>query len=222
MKKLFPIVAFVAVALISLTMAGFAYFATQEAARIKFEGTADDALSRIESRIDLHLSLLRSTQALFDARNGDITRGEFNAFFTALNIDDNFAGLRGIGFLRLAKAGDEAAVERDILRDHGAAHPIYPATTQQWRTPIVLFEPLDTSNQSIIGFDMFSEPVRREAIEKAMADDQQHASGLVQLGQGAGVAQTFTGFLVFVRLNVETAPDVINASRSSTAGFLYA
>ncbi|TIV63272.1 MAG: histidine kinase, partial [Mesorhizobium sp.] len=131
MKKLFPIVAFVAVALISLTMAGFAYFATQEAARIKFEGTADDALSRIESRIDLHLSLLRSTQALFDARNGDITRGEFNAFFTALNIDDNFAGLRGIGFLRLAKAGDEAAVERDILHDHGSAHPIYPATTQQ-------------------------------------------------------------------------------------------
>ncbi|TPI25418.1 histidine kinase [Mesorhizobium sp. B3-1-6] len=221
MKKLFPIVAFVAVALISLTMAGFAYFATQEAARIKFEGTADDALSRIESRIDLHLSLLRSTQALFDARNGDISRGEFKAFFTALDIDDSFAGLRGIGFLRLAKTGDEAAVERDILHDHGSAHPIYPATTQQWRTPIVLFEPLDTSNQSIIGFDMFTEPVRRAAIEEAMADDQQHASGMVQLGQGAGVAQTFTGFLVFVRLNVETAPDVINASRSSTAGFLY-
>ncbi|TIV93747.1 MAG: histidine kinase, partial [Mesorhizobium sp.] len=34
--------------------------------------------------------------------------------------------------------------------------------------------------------------------------------------------QTFPGFLVFVRLNVETAPDVINASRSSTAGLLYA
>ncbi|WP_296741934.1 CHASE domain-containing protein [Mesorhizobium sp.] len=222
MKKLFPIVAFIAVALISLTMAGFAYFATQEAARIKFEGTADDALSRIESRIDLHLSLLRSTQALFDARNGDITRGEFKAFFTALDIADNFAGLRGIGFLKLAKAGDEAAVERDILHDYGSAHPVYPATTQQWRTPIALFEPLDTSNQSIIGFDMFTDPVRREAIQKAMADDRQHASGIVQLGQGAGVTQTFTGFLVFVRLNVETAPEVINASRSSTAGFLYA
>ncbi|MDX8479375.1 CHASE domain-containing protein [Mesorhizobium sp. VK24D] len=223
MKKLFPIVAFIAVALISLTMAGFAYFATQEAARIKFEGTADDALNRIESRIDLHLSLLRSTRALFDARNGDITRGEFKAFFTALDINDNFAGLRGIGFLRLAKTGDEAAVERDILHDHGSPHPIYPATTeQQWRTPIVLFEPLDTANQSIIGYDMFSEPARRAAIEKAMADDQQHASGLVQLGQGQGLEQTFPGFLVFVRLNVETAPDVINASRSSTAGFLYA
>lgn len=222
MKKFFPIVAFIAVALISLTMAGFAYFATQEAARIKFAATADDALNRIESRIDLHLSLLRSTQALFDARNGDISRGEFKAFFSALDVDNNFAGLRGIGFLRLAKTGDEAAVERDILRDQGVVHAVYPATTRPWRTPVVLFEPMDPSNQTSIGFDMFTEPVRRAAIEKAKADDQQHASGLIQLGQGTGAAQTFTGFLVFVRLNVETAPDVINATRSSTAGFLYA
>ncbi|RVD45999.1 histidine kinase, partial [Mesorhizobium sp. M4B.F.Ca.ET.019.03.1.1] len=222
MKKFFPILAFIAVALISLTMAGFAYFATQEAARIKFDATADDALNRIESRIDLHLSLLRSTQALFDARNGDISRNEFKAFFNALDVDNNFAGLRGIGFLRLAKAGDEAAVERDILRDHGVAHQVYPATTQPWRTPIVMFEPIAPSNQASIGYDMFTEPARRVAIEKAMADDQQHASGLIQLGQGTGATQTFPGFLVFVRLNVETAPEVINASRSSTAGFLYA
>ena len=222
MKKFFPIVAFIAVALISMTMAGFAYFATQEAARIKFEATADDALNRIESRIDLHLSLLRSTQALFDARNGEISRSEFKAFFSALDVDSNFAGLRGIGYLRLAKAGDEAAVERDMLRDRGVPHAVYPDSSQSWRTPIVLFEPLDPSNESTIGYDMFTEPVRREAIERAMADDAQHASGLVQLGQGTGAAQTFTGFLVFVRLNVETAPDGINASRSSTAGLLYA
>ncbi|MER9404720.1 CHASE domain-containing protein [Mesorhizobium caraganae] len=222
MKKFFPIVAFIAVALISMTMAGFAYFATQEAARIKFEATADDALNRIESRIDLHLSLLRSTQALFDARNGEISRSEFKAFFSALDVDSNFAGLRGIGYLRLAKAGDEAAVERDMLRDRGVPHAVYPDTAQSWRTPVVLFEPLDPANESTIGYDMFTEPARREAIEKAMADDAQHASGLVQLGQGAGAAQTFTGFLVFVRLNVETAPDGINASRSSTSGFLYA
>ncbi|MER9721306.1 MULTISPECIES: CHASE domain-containing protein [unclassified Mesorhizobium] len=222
MKKFFPILAFIAVALISLTMAGFAYFATQEAARIKFEATADDALNRIESRIDLHLSLLRSTQALFDARNGEISGSEFKAFFSALDVDNNFAGLRGIGYLRLAKTGDEAAVERDMLRDRGAAHTVYPDTTQPWRTPVVLFEPLDPANESTIGYDMFTEPVRHEAIEKAMADDAQHASGLVQLGQDTGAAQTFTGFLVFVRLNVETAPDGINASRSSTSGLLYA
>ena len=141
MKKFFPIVAFIAVALISLTMAGFAYFATQEAARIKFDATADDALNRIESRIDLHLSLLRSTQALFDARNGDISRGEFKAFFSALDVDSNFAGLRGIGFLRLAKAGDEAAVEERLaLMTSGAVSTLSRTKTRNpgkvWVAPV--------------------------------------------------------------------------------------
>ena len=73
----------------------------------KIMPTADDALNRIESRIDLHLSLLSATRALFDARNGDVSQREFKAYFNALDVDGNFAGLRGIGFVRLVKAGDE-------------------------------------------------------------------------------------------------------------------
>lgn len=221
MKKLFPIFAFIAVALISLTMAGFAYFATQEAARIKFEATADDALNRIESRTDLHLSLLRSTQALFDARKGDISQSEFKAFFDALDVDGNFAGLRGIGFLRLVKTGDEAAAERDIVRNHGAAHPVYPGPALAWRAPIVLLEPLEADTVSSIGYDMLTEPVRRAAIEKAMVDDEQHASGRVMLGQETGSGPAFPGFLVFVRLHIETAPEAAEASKSTVSGFLY-
>jgi CHASE1-domain containing sensor protein len=222
LKKLFPILTFLAVALISLTMAGFAYFATQEASRIKFQATVDDALNRIESRIDLHLSLLRSTQALFDARNGQVSRNEFKAYFDALDVDGNFAGLRGIGFLKLVRTGDEAVAERAIKQEHGIDRAVYPATTQQWRTPIVLFEPLAESSLSSLGYDMFTEQVRRSAIELAMADDEQHASGRVLLGEQTGAKQTFPGFFVFVRLNVDTAPGAVDATTSSTAGFLYA
>ncbi|MBN9249222.1 MAG: CHASE domain-containing protein [Mesorhizobium sp.] len=222
MKKLFPILTFVTVALISLTMAGFAYFATQEAARIKFQATVDDAVNRIESRIDLHLSLLGSTRALFDSRNGQVSRNEFKAYFDALDVDGNFAGLRGIGFLKLIRAGDEEVAERVIKQEYGIDRAIYPATTQKWRTPIVLFEPLDDSNRSGVGYDMFTEEARRSAIEAAMADDEQHASGRVLLGEQTGAEQTFPGFFVFVRLNVDTAPDAVDAATSSTAGFLYA
>jgi two-component sensor histidine kinase len=69
---------------------------------------------------------------------------------------------------------------------------------------------------------MFTEQVRRSAIELAMADDEQHASGRVLLGEQTGAKQTFPGFFVFVRLNVDTAPGAVDATTSSTAGFLYA
>lgn len=222
MKKFFPIFAFVAVALVSLVMAGFAYFAAQEAARIKFSATADDTLSRIESRIELHLSLLRSTQALFDARNGRISGSEFKSFFNALDVDGNFAGLRGIGFLGLVKAGDEAVAERIIRADQGFDRSVYPAPSGPWRTPVVLFEPLDENSRQSIGYDMATDPVRREAIDKAMADDEQHASGLTMLGQNTGAGRTWPGFIVFVRLQVKTTPEGIDPPGQATAGFLFA
>lgn len=214
--------AFLAVALASLIMAGFAYFATQEAARIKFSATADDAVNRIESRIDLHLSLLRSTQALFDARNGAVSSSEFHAFFDALDVDGNFAGLSGIGFLKLVKAGDEAAVERAIRRDHGFDRTIFPASNAPWRAPVVLFEPLDEASQKAIGYDMMSDPARRLAIEKAMADDEQHASGLTMLGRQTSDGQTYPGFVVFVRLDVQTTPESIKTVGKTATGFLFA
>jgi CHASE1-domain containing sensor protein/two-component sensor histidine kinase len=219
LKKLFPIIAFVAVALASLVMAGFAYFATQEAARIKFEATADDALNRIGSRVDLQLSLLRSTQALFEARHGAISSGEFKAFYNALNVDGNFAGLRGIGFLQLIKTGDEPLTERAILKDRGAAYSVHPRAVGNWRAPVTLFEPLGKNEQANIGFDMMSEPVLRQAIEKAMADDEQHASGRILLDGKSGRKEP--GFFVFVRLMVDTSPDNINAGTRSIAGFVY-
>jgi CHASE1-domain containing sensor protein len=222
LKKLLPIAAFVAVALVSLAMAGFAFFASQEAARIKFAATADDTLNRIESRVDLHLSLLRATQALFDARNGKIRQSEFKAFFDALDVDGNFAGLRGIGFLRLVKAGNEAVAEREMRDDQGLDRSIYPASTLAWRAPIVLFEPLDDATRTAIGYDMMSDPVRRAAIQKAMVDDEQHASGLTMLGKNTGTGQGYPGFMVFVRLTVSTAPDVVDTKTTVTSGFLYA
>lgn len=221
MKRFLPIVAFVAVALASLTMASFAYFASQEAARIKFAATADDALNRIESRIDLHLSLLRATQALFHARRGQVKPGEFRTFFNALDVDAHFAGLRGIGFLRLVKAGDEALVEREIASEQGMAVSVFPPSAEAWRTPIVLFEPLSEESRVGIGFDMMSDPHRRDAIRKAMDDDQQHATGLVMLGSATRTT-IFPGFLVFVRVNVPTAPDGIDSTASATSGLLYA
>ena len=69
LKRFFPAAIFLSVALASLVIAWAAYVGVKEAARLKFEATADDALNRIESSIDLNLSLLtRDAGVLHDAR----------------------------------------------------------------------------------------------------------------------------------------------------------
>jgi len=216
LKKLFPLLTFLAVALISMVMAGFAYFATQEATRIKFEATVDDAISRIETRLDLHLTLLKATQAFFAVHNNRVSANEFRAFISALDIEGSFPGLRGIGFLQLVDVGSEALVERRIRDEQGVERQIYPQSDQKWRAPVVFFEPLRPSSDTLLGFDMFSEPIRRQAIEATMRDDTQHATAPMMLGGNSGV-EPYPGFIVFSRLKAGTSGEA-----SATPGVLYA
>ena len=217
MRRYLPIAAFLSVALASLAMAGFAYVAAQDATRIKFEATADDALNRIENRLENHLSLLDASHALFKARDGNVSRATFKTFFDAIDFERNFTGLGGIGFVSLVKPGNETAAEALIASNYGKRLAIYPETDQQWRSPIALFEPLDGT--AGIGYDMFSDPDRRAAITGAMATDGEWATGKVALGQPA-TTPAVPGFLVFRRLQIE-APGEGGTLESRTAGFLF-
>ncbi|MDP3898683.1 MAG: histidine kinase, partial [Mesorhizobium sp.] len=92
MKRLFAVAVFLSVGVASLFMAGYAYVAAGDAAQIKFESAIDEAVSRIESRIELHIALLRATHALFRTEQGVVSRDALRAFVEALDIEGHYAG----------------------------------------------------------------------------------------------------------------------------------
>ena len=198
MKKYLPIAAFAAVALASLAMAAFAYVASEEAARIKFEATADDALNRIESRINLHLALLRATDAYFTTRGGEVSAQEFRTYFEALDVSKDFEGLQGIGMLGHGNAGGEGNCSSGkSQQSHGIERSIFPASDGDWRTPIVLYEPLDRPAMIGIGYDMFSDPARRDAIVAADRDRTSHALPAAFCSGRMTRSEVWPGFLIF-------------------------
>jgi CHASE1-domain containing sensor protein len=222
LKRFFPAAIFLSVALASLVTAWAAYVGVEEAARLKFEATADDALNRIESSVDLNLSLLTATRAFFMTHGADVSQAEFNQYYDALNADANFPGLRGIGYVRLMRTGSEAEAEREILRLQGIARHIYPETDQAWRAPIMMFEPLDPGNLDAIGFDMFTDPSRRAALEAALESGEPRATTRVVLGKATANVQTYPGFLAFARIDVMPAAQGGGTAKPEPAGFLYA
>jgi CHASE1-domain containing sensor protein len=205
-KRYLPLVVFLSVALAILVMAGFAYLATTEATRIKFEATADDAVGRIESRIDLHLGLLQAARAFFEAVGPAATGAQYRDFFQRLDIEGDLPGLRGIGLLLMVAPGQEAEANATIRATHGAEFGIHPASDLPWRTPVVMFEPLDDSNRAGIGFDMYTDPPRREAIDRAIAEGQPRASGRLMLGQPAGL-EPQPGFMIFDEVGGSSTAD---------------
>ncbi|PWK64935.1 CHASE domain-containing protein [Aminobacter sp. AP02] len=216
MRKYFPSLIFAAVTLVSLTMAALVYLATVEAARIKFQAVADDALNRIEGKVEFDLALLHATQAMFAAQKGEISRDQFRSFFGSLDVARNFSGLRGIGFLRFIETGKEDIVTRELKDSYGIDRQLFPDTTLQWRAPIVLFEPMSKASLDAMGFDMATDPLRKAAIEAAMASHgESRATGRVLLGQANDDAARQPGILVFSRVD---RPD---GEGSAPAGFLY-
>ena len=221
LKKLFPFAVFLSVALGSLVLTGFAYFASEDAGRIKFVATADDALARIESRIDLHLSLLRAAHAFFDARGSAPSHDEFKRFVDGLKINDTYTGLRGIGFLKQAEKDDDAAIEAEILANYGVLRKVWPGSAETRRMPVVMFEPTDQTGDTSIGFDMYSDPNRRRALDAAITTAGVHATGRVQLGATSG-GPVYPGFLVFLRVDAATTQPMATEAVRPPAGILYA
>ena len=221
-RRFFPAAIFLTVAAASIVTAGYAYMAATEAARLKLEGAADDAISRIETRLELHLSLLRATVALFKTGDGSVGRDALRSFVSALDIDGRYAGIRGIGYARLIRTGGEAAAENDLIRNYGGERAIWPGPRQQSPAVVTLLEPTNQTNRATLGFDMMSEPVRRDAIERAIETGEPQATSRVALVRGDGAPEE-SGFLVYLPLILGVGADAPRDARvAATAGLVYA
>ena len=194
MKKLFPFAVFLSVALASLVMAGFAYFASEEAGRIKFAATADDALARIRGADGPPFVAASRHPFFLDVHDGRVSRNDFETFVKGLDLNRTYTGLRGIGFLRLAGKNDDAAVEAYLKEQYGVTRKIWPETGLPRRLPVVLFAPLASTDG--IGYDMYSDPLRRPALDAAISKPGARATGRVQLGQ-VSVENSYRASLFF-------------------------
>ncbi|MEQ8480514.1 MAG: CHASE domain-containing protein [Hoeflea sp.] len=182
---------------------------------MSFEATAEEAVRRIRERIENHIILISSTEALFEATGEIPTAQQFRTFVAKLQEADQFDGIQGIGFARYVQTGpsSNATIAAELGRNYGISRTPWPETTQPDRTPIVLIEPSTDRNRRALGFDMFSEPVRREAIIAAMNEERMRASGAVELVQENGDDKQ-AGFLIY------TPFFAINSGR--LLGFIYA
>lgn len=213
-------VVFSLAAAIGLSLAGQLQVSREEADRRRFAQIADDAVGRVESRLDLHLSLLYAARSFLAVAGTDVPLEEFHRYVRGLDIANRYDGIQGIGFARTIAPADAAAVGEELSARYGRSVAVWPEVTgQAARTPIALLEPQDQRNRVAIGYDMFADAVRREAIEGAARTGRPVASGPVRLVQEIDENRQF-GFLVYLPLGPagETGPMPVAATR----GFVYA
>ncbi|HCB77868.1 MAG TPA: histidine kinase, partial [Erythrobacter sp.] len=154
--------------------------------------------SAIERRAYTSSAYLRAGAALFSTQ-ADVTPAVFRRFVSELRLDSNYRGAEGIGWAPVVAASQLRSFEGRLNAERISDKTVRPTLQEQPReilTPILYMQPDTARNRRALGYDMYSQPVRRTAMDLAAANDRPTASGPVVLVQeGGGDA---AGFLIYM------------------------
>ncbi|WP_370031207.1 CHASE domain-containing protein [Qipengyuania mesophila] len=176
---------------------------------------AQSMTSAIERRAYTSSAYLRAGAALL-ATQDEVTPDLFRRFVSELRLDANYRGAEGIGWAPIIPADEIEAFEARLGEGRVEKKQVTPSLAEVPRdtlAPILYLQPDTVRNRRALGYDMYSEPVRRAAMDLAASDDRPTASGPVVLMQEGG--GNSAGFLIYM-------PVYEGLSRTrSLKGFVY-
>lgn len=184
-----------------------------------FDARVARAEAAILERLRSYESVVRGGAGLFAATD-NVDRADWRNYVSSLRLRDMFPGVRGMHVARRVAAADleqhVKALQAEGFKDYG----IRPPGARAEYYPVVLPEPLDARNRRVIGFDMFAEPVRREAMERARDTGLPTISGRVVLAGES--AEQVPGFLLYLPVYRRGASAVTLAERrEAITGFVF-
>ncbi|MCF8167027.1 MAG: CHASE domain-containing protein [Rhodoferax sp.] len=187
----------------------------------RFEFQVTDVTERIAERMLEYQTALRAGLGLFEASD-TVTREDWHAFVRAVQVGKYFPGIQGFGFSELVPPAQRAQHEAHIRAQGFPDYTIRPPGQRALYTTIIYLEPFNARNQRAFGFDMFSEPTRRTAMERARDTGQAALSGRVTLVQETDT-DVQHGVLMYVPVYRRGVPHGTPEQRENALqGFVYA
>ena len=178
------------------------YFSQAESRQVErnvqtyFDFRVREVSRLIANRIDTYAEVLRASSGLFQA-SGDVSREDFRRFVSSLALADYYPGIQGVGYAHII-APEDLATHTEAIRQEGfPAYAVYPEGKRDIYTSIIYLEPFSERNLRAFGYDMYSESIRRSAMQRAADNYKLSLSGTVRLVQESGVNDQ-AGFLMYM------------------------
>jgi len=154
----------------------------EEAAGRELDLFCSDIKNSILARLDTNAQILRGGAALINA-TGTVDREAWREFSQSLHLENNYPGIQGVGFSILVPASGLEAHVRELRSQGFPGYAVFPMGERSLYSSIVYLEPFAERNLRAFGYDMFSEPVRRTAMERSRDENKPALSGKVILMQ---------------------------------------
>ncbi|NVO05205.1 MAG: diguanylate cyclase [Rhodoferax sp.] len=214
--------------LILALMLGVTWFAwdherqtTRAALRSQFDFALRETVSRIDQRVQGYEQMLRGVQSLF-ATTPWGNRAAMRSYVDTLQLDANFSGVQTLGVVEWVPAVHKEG-HLVAMRQAGiAGYAIEPEGVREAYAPIVQREPYVGRNRAPLGSDIWTDPVRREALERARDSGLAAITGKVVLKVDEQKAAP-PGFILYLPVYAQGRPrDSVQQRREALIGWVYA
>lgn len=206
--------------IITTAVASFSRDSLLQVKEARFQFKTQDIRASIQARMHDQEVALWGGVGLFNA-SSNVSRDEWHAYVASLRLADYLPGLQGYGYAEFVKHQDKTD---HINRVRGEGFPdfdVRPVGARDAYSSIIYLEPFQDRNLRAFGYDMFSEPTRRAAMERARDTGKAAVSGMVTLVQETenDVQHGFLMYLPVYRSGMAT--DTIADRRAALQGFVY-
>jgi len=135
----------------------------------------------IRERLRLHAQFLHSLQA-FAAAHPELDLPAWRRFARETEVGGRLSGLFAFGYASAVRSGEEKVFVRSMRRQIDRSDfRIFPQAAGDIAVPLTFAAPEGPELKPFIGFDLLSEPIRRQAVEAAIARREIAMTGPVAL-----------------------------------------
>lgn len=193
----------------------------QDQAQTRLDEMSQRIARRIAVRVNLYQYGLRGLGASMHAVGlARWQRDHFDRYSNSRDVEREFPGARGFGFIRRVPQAQTADFLRSAQQDGRpdfALRQLAPHAGERW---IIQYIAPDAANRSAEGLDVASEPNRREAVRRAITEGEPALTQPLTLLQATGKREQ--GFLLVMPLFQHPYRHDTEASRQNdVVGMIY-
>lgn len=173
----------------------------------------------IANKINSHVALLKGARGYAESSE-ELKRRGFASYVDSLNLEQNYAGVLGIGYNRVVKREEREVFIKKLKSESYPDFNIFPEGERDSYQVVSYLEPQNDSNQKLLGYDMSTDAIRRTALERARDSATFGATGkVVSLQEGEGGEP---GFLIYLPIyRDKKIPVTTQERRQNIIGYIF-
>ncbi|HET7204130.1 MAG TPA: CHASE domain-containing protein, partial [Steroidobacteraceae bacterium] len=186
----------------------------------RFRQLAERQVDALSDRLHDYERVLLGARGLF-AASTQVARDEWGAYIGHLDLEATLPGVQGMGFAVIVPRAAKAAHEQAVRAEGFPEYSIRPEGRRDPYTSIVFLEPFSGRNLRAFGYDMYSEPTRRIAMNRARDTGDPAMTHKVTLVQETD-ENAQAGFLIYHPVYDRTRPArTVEERRAALIGWVY-